>query len=97
MLETKVTAVEAKGLLSTFDGRQKSPAEARRYDAGVLSVACTKTLKHSTGKAGVEVDDRGFIAWTNSCAPAVPHIFAIGDIVGQPMLAHKRSRATRCR
>ncbi len=41
------------------------------------------------GKAGVEVDDRGFIRVDKQLRTNVPHIFAIGDIVGQPMLAHK--------
>ena len=40
-------------------------------------------------KAGVAVDDRGFIAVDNQQRTGVPHIFAIGDVVGQPMLAHK--------
>jgi dihydrolipoamide dehydrogenase len=43
------------------------------------------------GKAGVRVDDRGFIAVDKQMRTNVPHIFAIGDLVGQPMLAHKAS------
>ncbi len=50
------------------------------------------------GKAGVEVDDRGFIRVDKQMRTNVPHIFAIGDIVGQPMLAHKGvHRRPRCR
>ena len=45
--------------------------------------------KIGADKAGVAVTDRGFIAVDNQMRTNVPHIFAIGDIVGQPMLAHK--------
>jgi dihydrolipoamide dehydrogenase len=43
--------------------------------------------------AGVAVDERGFIAVDQQMRTNVPHIFAIGDVVGQPMLAHKATRA----
>lgn len=91
MLETKVTAVEAKedGIYVTMEGK-KAPAQPQRYDAVLVAIGRTpngKTL--AADKAGVEVDDRGFIHVDKQMRTNVPHIFAIGDIVGQPMLAHK--------
>lgn len=91
MLETKVTAVEAKddGLWVTFEGK-KAPAEPQRFDCILSSVGRTPNGKLiDAEKAGVNVDERGFIAADNQLRTNVPHIFAIGDIIGQPMLAHK--------
>jgi len=47
------------------------------------------------GKAGVNVDDRGFIAVNKQMQTNIDHIFAIGDIVGQPMLAHKATHEAK--
>ena len=91
MLETKVTAVEAKedGIYVSMEGK-KAPAEAQRYDAVLVAIGRVPNGKNlDAGKAGVEVDDRGFIRVDKQMRTNVPHIFAIGDIVGQPMLAHK--------
>ncbi|ENI9349651.1 dihydrolipoyl dehydrogenase [Escherichia coli] len=91
MLETKVTAVEAKedGIYVTMEGK-KAPAEPQRYDAVLVAIGRVPNGKNlDAGKAGVEVDDRSFIRVDKQLRTNVPHIFAIGDIVGQPMLAHK--------
>ncbi|EHU20077.1 dihydrolipoyl dehydrogenase [Escherichia coli DEC1B] len=91
MLETKVTAVEAKedGIYVTMEGK-KAPAEPQRYDAVLVAIGRVPNGKNlDAGKAGVEVDDLGFIRVDKQLRTNVPHIFAIGDIVGQPMLAHK--------
>lgn len=90
MLETKVTAVEAKedGIYVTMEGK-KAPAEPQRYDAVLVAIGRVPNGKLlDAGQAGVEVDDRGFIHVDKQLRTNVPH-FAIGDIVGQPMLAHK--------
>ncbi len=91
MLETKVTAVEAKedGIYVTMEGK-KAPAEPQRYDAVLVAIGRVPNGKLlDAGQAGVEVDERGFIHVDKQMRTNVPHIFAIGDIVGQPMLAHK--------
>ncbi|MCG8707460.1 dihydrolipoyl dehydrogenase [Brenneria sp. 4F2] len=91
MLETKVTAVEAKedGIYVTMEGK-KAPAEPQRYDAVLVAIGRVPNGKLlDAGQAGVEVDERGFIHVDKQMRTNVPHIYAIGDIVGQPMLAHK--------
>jgi dihydrolipoamide dehydrogenase len=91
MLETKVTAVEAKkdGLYVTFEGKQ-APAEAVRYDKVLVAVGRRPNGKLlDAAKAGVNVDERGFINVDKQLRTNVNHIFAIGDVIGQPMLAHK--------
>ncbi len=91
MLETKVTAVEAKpdGIYVTMEGK-KAPAEPQRYDAVLVAIGRVPNGKSlDAGQAGVEVDERGFIRVDKQMRTNVPHIYAIGDIVGQPMLAHK--------
>lgn len=99
MLETKVTAVEAKddGIYVSMEG--KACNDTKRYDAVLVAIGRVPNGKLiDAGKAGVEVDDRGFIHVDKQMRTNVPHIYAIGDIVGQPMLAHKRcSRRSRCR
>ena len=91
MLSTKVVAVEAKddGLYVSFEGK-KAPAEPVRYDKILVAVG-RKPNGHliAADKAGVNVDERGFINVSNELRTNVNHIFAIGDVVGQPMLAHK--------
>lgn len=91
MLETAVTKVEAKddGLWVTFEGKN-APSEPQRYDKILSAVGRTPNGKKlSAEKAGVHIDERGFIPVDNQLRTNVNHIFAIGDIVGQPMLAHK--------
>ncbi|GIU27379.1 dihydrolipoyl dehydrogenase [Shewanella schlegeliana] len=91
MLETKVTAVEAKedGIYVTMEGK-KAPAEPVRYDAVLVAIGRVPNGKGlDAEKAGVNVDERGFINVDKQMRTNVPNIFAIGDIVGQPMLAHK--------
>lgn len=90
LLETKVTAVEAKddGIYVSMEG--KAANETKRYDAVLVAIGRTPNGKLiDAGVAGVEVDDRGFIRTDKQMRTNVDHIFAIGDIVGQPMLAHK--------
>jgi len=90
-LETRVTAVEAgeAGLKVSFEGKH-APAEAQVYDRILVAVGRTPNGKKiAADKAGVAVDERGFIAADKQLRTNVPHIFAIGDIIGQPMLAHK--------
>jgi dihydrolipoamide dehydrogenase len=91
MLKTKTVGVEAKkdGIYVTFEG-EKAPKEPQRYDMALMSVGRSPNGKKiSADRAGVAVTDRGFIPVDSQMRTNVPHIFAIGDIVGQPMLAHK--------
>jgi dihydrolipoamide dehydrogenase len=91
MLKTKTTAAEAKddGIYVTFEG-EKAPAEPQRYDLVLVAVGRSPNGKKiGADKAGVAVTDRGFIEVDKQMRTNVPHIFAIGDLVGQPMLAHK--------
>ncbi|GLX77772.1 dihydrolipoyl dehydrogenase [Thalassotalea insulae] len=91
MLSTKVVAVEAKddGLYVSFEGKN-APEGQVRYDKILVAVG-RKPNGHlvAADKAGVNVDERGFINVSNELRTNVNHIFAIGDVVGQPMLAHK--------
>jgi dihydrolipoamide dehydrogenase len=91
MLETKVTGVEAKddGLYVTFEGKQ-APTEAVRYDKVLVAVGRRPNGSLiDAEKAGVTVTDRGFIDVDKQMRTNVNNIYAIGDLVGQPMLAHK--------
>ena len=91
MLKTRTVGVEAKpdGIYVKFEGEQ-APAEPQRYDLVLVSVGRVPNGKRiGAEKAGVAVTDRGFIDIDKQMRTNVPHIFAIGDIVGQPMLAHK--------
>ncbi|SDC00681.1 dihydrolipoyl dehydrogenase [Paraburkholderia lycopersici] len=91
MLKTKTTKAEAKddGIYVTFEG-EKAPAEPQRYDLVLVAVGRSPNGKKiGADKAGVAVTERGFIEVDKQMRTNVPHIFAIGDIVGQPMLAHK--------
>jgi len=91
MLETKTTRVEATpdALIATFEGKN-APKEPQRYDMILVSVGRSPNGKRiAAEKAGVAVDERGFIPVDRQLRTNVPHIFAIGDIAGQPMLAHK--------
>ena len=91
MLKTKTVGVEAKkdAIYVTFEGEQAPPGP-QPYDLVLLSVGRTPNGKKiGADKAGIAVSDRGFIPVDNQMRTNVAHIFAIGDIVGQPMLAHK--------
>ncbi len=91
MTGTKTTAIKAEkdGIYVTFEGAA-APKEPQRYDL-VLQAVGRKPNGGlvSADKAGVAVTDRGFINVDKQMRTNVPHIFAIGDLVGQPMLAHK--------
>ncbi|ABO88600.1 dihydrolipoamide dehydrogenase [Aeromonas salmonicida subsp. salmonicida A449] len=91
MLETKVTAVEARadGLYVSYEGKH-APAEPVRYDNVLVAVGRVPNGKlMDAEKAGVAVTERGFIEVDKQLRTNVAHIHSIGDIVGQPMLAHK--------
>lgn len=86
---TKVTA-EADHLVVNFDG--KDAPESANFDAVLVSVGRRPNgNKIGAENAGINVDERGFIAVDHQQKTNVPNIYAIGDIVGQPMLAHKSS------
>ncbi|MBA8883608.1 dihydrolipoyl dehydrogenase [Dokdonella fugitiva] len=89
-LEVKVAKIEAekKGLKATFEG-EKAPAP-QLYDRVLVAIGRSPNgAKIGADKAGVVVTERGFIPVDRQMRTNVPHIFAIGDLVGQPMLAHK--------
>jgi dihydrolipoamide dehydrogenase len=89
-LKVKVAKIEAtkEGLKATFEG-EKAP-EPQLYDRVLVAVGRSPNgRKIDADKAGVAISDRGFIATDTQMRTNVPHIFAIGDIVGNPMLAHK--------
>lgn len=89
-LNTKVTAITPtpEGLVCRFEG-QGAPAQDT-FDRVLVAIGRSPNGKLiEAGKAGVFVDTRGFIPVDKQMRTNVPHIFAIGDIVGQPMLAHK--------
>jgi dihydrolipoamide dehydrogenase len=91
MLKTKTVAVDARddGLYVKFEGEGVSP-EPVKYDMILQAAGRTPNgNKIGADKAGVAVTDRGFINVDAQMRTNVPHIFAIGDLVGQPMLAHK--------
>ena len=90
LLKTRVAALEAKknGILATFEG-ENAPAP-QLYDRVLLAVGRRPSGKLIGAEhAGVGVSEQGFIPVDKQQRTNVPHIFAIGDIVGQPMLAHK--------
>jgi dihydrolipoamide dehydrogenase len=89
-LKVKVSRIEAtkEGLRATFEG-EKAP-EPQLYDRVLVAVGRSANgNKIGADKAGVAVTERGFIPVDRQMRTNVPHIFAIGDLVGQPMLAHK--------
>jgi dihydrolipoamide dehydrogenase len=90
MLSTKVSKIEAKkdGIHVSFEG--ENAIEPQVYDRVLVAIGRRPNGKNiGAENAGVAVDERGFIAVDKQQRTNVPHIFAIGDIVGQPMLAHK--------
>jgi len=97
MLSTKVSKIEAKadGIYVDFEGAN-APKETQKYDRVLVSIGRRPNGKNiGAENAGVIVDDRGFIAVDKQMRTNVPNIFAIGDIVGQPMLAHKATHEAK--
>ena len=91
MLKTKTVGAKATkaGIEVSFEG-EKAPKGPQVYDLVLVAVGRSPNgRKIGADKAGVAVTDRGFINVDNQLRTNVPHIHAIGDIVGQPMLAHK--------
>ena len=90
-METKVTAVESKdsGIEVTFENKDGS-TNTKEYDAVLVAIGRSPNGKFiDAEKAGIEVTDQGFIKVDKQLRTNVPNIYAVGDIVGQPMLAHK--------
>lgn len=95
-VNTKVTEItpDKKGVVCKFEG-DKAPAQDT-FDAVLVAIGRTPNGKLiDADKAGVQVDERGFIAVDNQQRTNVEHIFAIGDVVGQPMLAHKATHEAK--
>jgi len=91
MLKTKTVAAQAgtDGIHVRFEG-EGAPQEPQRYDLVLQAVGRSPNGKKiGADKAGVIVNERGFIPVDVQMRTNVPHIFAVGDIVGQPMLEHK--------
>jgi dihydrolipoamide dehydrogenase len=91
MLKTKTVGAEAtkNGIVVKFEGEQ-APKEPQVYDLVLQAVGRSPNGgKIGADKAGVSVTNRGFIPVDIQMRTNVPHIFAVGDIVGQPMLEHK--------
>jgi dihydrolipoamide dehydrogenase len=94
-LKTKASGVtaDAKGITVTFEAAEEGQAPALAqgtFDRVLVAVGRSPNgRKIDAEKAGVQVTDRGFIPVDRQMRTNVPHIFAIGDIVGNPMLAHK--------
>jgi dihydrolipoamide dehydrogenase len=91
MLKTKAVAIDPKpdGIHVEFAG-EAVPEQPQRYDLVLVAVGRQPNGKRiGAEKAGVDVSDRGFIAADRQMRTNVHHIYAIGDIVGEPMLAHK--------
>jgi len=96
-LETKVTKVEAlkNGLKVHFEGKN-APEKPQMFDQILSSVGrIPNGLKIAAEKAGVVVDKGGFIKTDSQMRTNMSHIFAIGDLVGQPMLAHKATHEAK--
>jgi dihydrolipoamide dehydrogenase len=93
MLGTRFTKMEAgaNGITVHFEG-DSAPKEPQVYGRVLVAVGRSANGRRiAAERAGVEVNERGLIAVDKQMRTNVPHIFAIGDIVGQPMLAHKAS------
>ncbi|MGC1182013.1 dihydrolipoyl dehydrogenase [Legionella sp.] len=91
LLKTKVTAVEAKkdGIYVSMEGEHKTNKPLCFQQVLVAVGRKPNGGRINAEKAGVSIDEHGFIKVDNQQRTNVPHIFAIGDVVGQPMLAHK--------
>ena len=95
-LNTKVTKMTAakKGIKVEFEG--KDAPESDTFDKVLVAVGRTPNgLLIDAEKAGVNIDKSGFIATNNQMKTNIDNIFAIGDIVGQPMLAHKATHEAK--
>jgi dihydrolipoamide dehydrogenase len=91
MLATRVTSMKASkaGITVSFDGEQ-APGKAQTYGRVLVAVGRRPNGRViGADAAGVDVDERGFVVVDKQMRTRVPHIFAIGDLVGPPMLAHK--------
>ncbi|MDR1076143.1 MAG: dihydrolipoyl dehydrogenase [Xanthomonadaceae bacterium] len=89
-LQTRATGVKAakQGITVVFEGADQP--ENATFDRVLVAVGrAPNGAKLGAGQAGVQITERGFIPVDKQMRTNVPHIFAIGDIVGQPMLAHK--------
>ncbi|MFI4891767.1 MAG: dihydrolipoyl dehydrogenase [Steroidobacterales bacterium] len=96
MLRTRVKALEARSecLRATFEGPEEMPAQD--FDRVLVAVGRSANgLRIDARAAGVTVSDRGIIAVDRQMRTNLPHIFAIGDIVGAPMLAHKATHEAK--
>ena len=96
MLKTKVADIKAQknGLKVSFEG-SKAP-EPKTYDRVLVAVGRSPNGRHINAEAaGVHVDERGFIPTDDKMRTNVPHIYAIGDVVGNPMLAHKATHEAK--
>jgi dihydrolipoamide dehydrogenase len=93
MLRTRCVKAEAskEGIKVWFEG-DEAPPEPRLYDIVLVAAGRSPNGKHiGAEQAGLAVDGRGFIETDSQMRSNVPHIFAIGDVTGPPMLAHKAS------
>jgi dihydrolipoamide dehydrogenase len=96
LLKTKVAKLEprAEGLRATFEGPDAPPPQD--YDRVLVAVGRSANGRAiDAAAAGVAVDARGIIAVDTRMRTNVPHIFAVGDIVGAPMLAHKATHEAK--
>ncbi len=96
LLDTKVTSLRATvpGIEVRYDGEKESGTEL--FDRVLISIGRSANGNRIDAKvAGVEVDERGIIPVDMQMRTNVPHIFAIGDIVGEPMLAHKATHEAK--
>ncbi len=96
LVSTKVKEIKAlkEGLQVFFEGAGAPEAEV--YDRVLVSVGRRPNGRHiEAERAGVKVDERGFIPVDQHMRTNVPHIFAIGDVVGNPMLAHKATHEAK--
>jgi dihydrolipoamide dehydrogenase len=97
MLETSVTEIKAQknGLKVSFEGKN-APDKEQLYDRVLVAVGRSPNGNRINAQAaGVNVDERGFIAVDEHMQTNVPHIYAIGDVVGNPMLAHKATHEAK--
>ncbi|MCP3662327.1 MAG: dihydrolipoyl dehydrogenase [Gammaproteobacteria bacterium] len=97
MLQTKVTDIKAQksGLKVSFEGKH-APEKPQIYDKVLVAVGRVPNGKMiGAEQAGVNVDERGFIAVDGHMQTNVANIFAIGDVVGNPMLAHKATHEAK--
>jgi len=97
MLETKVTDVQAQkqGLKVSFEGKN-APDKPQLYDKVLVAVGRTPNGRSINAEAaGINIDEHGFIPVDQQMRTNVPNIYAIGDVVGQPMLAHKATHEAK--